>query len=103
MGDIDVRIRQSSVIELLKAKDEMWIRIHDRLKNGHDDVIVDISTVRRWTIDEVKEQTPLTNGKWSDIVKIGWEILPHISYSPGEAPSNFHLLGSLKKLMNQPM
>ena len=48
MADIDVRIRQRSVIELLTAEGEMPIRIHERLKNVCGVATVDVSTVRRW-------------------------------------------------------
>ena len=48
MADIDVRIRQRSVIEFLTAEGEMPIRIHERLKNVYGDATVDVSTVRRW-------------------------------------------------------
>ena len=34
MADIDVRIRQRSVIEFLTAEGEMPIHIHERLKNA---------------------------------------------------------------------
>jgi hypothetical protein len=30
------------------------------------------------------------------ITKLGWTVLPHSPYSPGLAPSDFHLFGSLK-------
>ena len=32
-----------------------------------------------------------------EIVKIGWEVLPHPPYSPDLAPSDFHLFGPLKE------
>ena len=48
MADIDVGIRQRSVIEFLTAEGEMPIRIHERLKNVYGDATVDVSTVRRW-------------------------------------------------------
>ncbi|XP_073526621.1 uncharacterized protein [Phyllobates terribilis] len=48
MADIDVRIRQRSVIEFLHAEGETPIRIHERLKNVYGDATVDVSTVRRW-------------------------------------------------------
>ena len=47
MADIDVRIRQRSVIELT-AEGEMPIRIHERLKNVYGDATVDVNNVRRW-------------------------------------------------------
>ena len=50
MADIDVRIRQCSVIEFLTAEGEMPIRIHKRLKNVYEDAAVDVSTVRRWFV-----------------------------------------------------
>ena len=48
MADIDVHIRQRSVIKFLTAESEMPIRIHERLKNVYGDATVDVSTVRRW-------------------------------------------------------
>ena len=33
----------------------------------------------------------------AEIVKIGWEVLPHPPYSPDLAPPDFHLLGPLKE------
>lgn len=33
------------------------------------------------------------------IQELGWEILPHPSYSPDLAPSDFHLFGSLKEFL----
>ena len=48
MAEIDVGIRQRSVIEFLTAESEMPIRIHERLKNVYGDATVDVSTVRRW-------------------------------------------------------
>ena len=47
MTDIEVRIRQRSVIEFLTAEGEMPIRIHERLKNVYGDATVDVSTVTR--------------------------------------------------------
>ena len=47
MADIDVCIRQRSVIEFLTAEGELPIRIHERLKNVYGDATVDVSTVRR--------------------------------------------------------
>ena len=32
----------------------------------------------------------------AEIVKIGWEVLPHPPYSPDLAPSDFHLFEPLK-------
>ncbi|GFN83363.1 histone-lysine N-methyltransferase SETMAR, partial [Plakobranchus ocellatus] len=29
--------------------------------------------------------------------RYGWEILPHPAHSPDQAPSDFHLFGSLKR------
>lgn len=41
---------------------------------------------------------PHTSRHTSDeIVKIGWEVLPHPPYSPDLAPSDFHLFGPLKE------
>jgi hypothetical protein len=48
IADIDVRIRQRSVIEFLTTESEMPIRIHERLKNVYGDATVNVSTVRRW-------------------------------------------------------
>ena len=42
MADIDVRIRQRSVIEFLTAEGEMPMRIHDRLKNVYGDATVNV-------------------------------------------------------------
>ena len=50
MADIDVRIRQRSVIQFLTTEGEMPIRIHERLKNLYGDATVDVSTIRRWLI-----------------------------------------------------
>ncbi|PNF18593.1 hypothetical protein B7P43_G06250 [Cryptotermes secundus] len=30
------------------------------------------------------------------IAKFGWTVLPHPPYSPGLAPSDFHLFGPMK-------
>ena len=63
MTDIDVRIRQRSVIEFLTAEGEMTIRIHERLKNVYEDATVDISTVRQWVsrCKEAEGQTRLAD------------------------------------------
>ena len=68
MADIDVRIRQHSVIEFLTAEGEMPIRIHERLKNVYGDAIVDVSTVRRWVrrCKEAEGQTRLADETRSD-------------------------------------
>ena len=50
MVDIDIRIRQRSVIEFLTSEGEMPIRIHERLTNVYGDATVDVRTVRRWFI-----------------------------------------------------
>lgn len=67
MADIDVRIRQRSVIEFLNAEGETPIRIHERLKNVYGDATVDVSTVRRWIrrCNETQGQTPLADEKRS--------------------------------------
>jgi hypothetical protein len=40
---------------------------------------------------------PLTSLKaWEQIIKFGWTVLPHLPYSPGLSPSDFHLFGALK-------
>ena len=67
MADIDVRIRQRSVIEFLNAEGETPIRIHERLTKVYGDATVDVSTVRRWVrrCNEAVEQTPLTDQKRS--------------------------------------
>ena len=61
MADIDVCIRQRSVIEFLTAEGELPIRIHERLKNVYGDATVDVSTVRRWVrrCKETEGQTRL--------------------------------------------
>ena len=41
MADINVRIRQGSVIEFLTAEGEMPIRIHERVENVYGDATVD--------------------------------------------------------------
>ena len=58
MADIDVRIRQRSVIEFLTAEGEMPIRLHERLKNVYGD-----ATVRRWVrrCKEAEGQTRLAD------------------------------------------
>ncbi|GJQ80241.1 hypothetical protein Trydic_g23814 [Trypoxylus dichotomus] len=48
MADVDVRIRQRSVIEFFNAEGETPIRIHERLKNKYGDATEDVSSVRRW-------------------------------------------------------
>lgn len=67
MADIDIRIRQRSVIEFLTAEGETPIRIHERLKNVYGDATVDVSTVRRWVrrCNEAAGQTPLADEKRS--------------------------------------
>ena len=68
MADIDVRIRQRSVIEFLTTEGEMPIRKHERLKSVYGDAAVDVSTVRRWVrrSKEAEGQTrrkrPCVNG-----------------------------------------
>ena len=63
MADIDVCIRQRSVIEFLTAEGEMPIRIHERLKNVYGDATVDVNTVRRWVrrCKEAEGQTRLAD------------------------------------------
>ena len=63
MADIDVRIRQRSVVEFLTAEGEMPIRLHERLKNVYGDATVDVGTVRRWVrgCKEAEGQTRLTD------------------------------------------
>jgi len=63
MADIDVRIRQRSVIEFLTAEGEMPIRLHERLENVYGDATVDVSTVRRWVhrCKEAEGQTRLAD------------------------------------------
>ena len=63
MADIDVRIRQRSVIEFLTAEGEMPIRILEMLKNVYGDATVDVSTVRRCVrrCKEAEEQTSLAD------------------------------------------
>ena len=63
MADIDVCIRQRSVIGFLTAEGEMPIRIHERLKNVYGDATVDVSTVRQWVrrCKEAEGQTSLTD------------------------------------------
>ena len=67
MADIDIRIRQRSVIEFLTAEGETPIRIHERLKNVYGDATVDVSTVRRWVrrCNEAEGQTTLADEKRS--------------------------------------
>ena len=59
--NIDVRIRQRSVIEFLTSEGEIPIRIHERLKNVYEDATVDVSTVRGWVrrCKEAEGQTRL--------------------------------------------
>ena len=83
MADIDVRIRQRSVIEFLAAEGEMPIRIHERLKNVYGDATVDVSTVRRWVrrSKEAEGQTRLTDETRSgrpagDCFLPGWNTCP---------------------------
>ena len=61
--NIDVRIRQRSVIEFLTSEGEMPICIHERLQNVYGDVTVDVSTVRRWVrrCKEAEGQTRLAD------------------------------------------
>jgi hypothetical protein len=63
MADIDVRIRQHSVIEFLTANCEMPICIRERLRNVYGDATVDVSTVRRWVCrcKEAEGQTRLAD------------------------------------------
>ena len=63
MADIDVCIRQRSVIEFLTAKGEMPFHIHERLKYVYGDATVDVSTVRRWVrrSKEAEGQTRLAD------------------------------------------
>ncbi|GJQ69677.1 hypothetical protein Trydic_g22250 [Trypoxylus dichotomus] len=70
MADIDVRIKQRSVIEFLNTEGEKPIRIHERLKHVSGDATVDVSTVIRWVhrCNEGEEHTPLAEsraaGRW---------------------------------------
>jgi histone-lysine N-methyltransferase SETMAR len=44
--------------------------------------------------DNARHHTSLRTQE--EISKFGWTVLPHPSYSPDLAPSDFHLLGPLK-------
>ncbi|GJQ68850.1 hypothetical protein Trydic_g6050 [Trypoxylus dichotomus] len=71
MVEIDVRIRQRSMIEFLNGKGETSIRIHGRLKNLHSDAIVDVSTARRWlseTADRLAAVIPHKIQRVDDII-----------------------------------
>ena len=77
MADIDVRIRQRSVIEFLNAEGESPIRIHERLKNVYGDATVYVSTVRRWVrrCNETERQTTLADEKRSG--RLVTAVTPH--------------------------
>ncbi|PSN47467.1 hypothetical protein C0J52_01962 [Blattella germanica] len=64
MADIDVCIRQRSVIEFLNADGESPIPIHERLKNVYGDATV---YVRQWVrrCNETEGQTTLADEKRS--------------------------------------
>ena len=87
MADVDVRIRQRSVIEFLTAEGEIPIRIHERLKNVYGYATVDVSTVRRWVrrckeaegqtrlADETRSGRPVTAVTPCNILP-GWNTCP---------------------------
>ena len=89
MADIDVRIRQHSVIEFLTAEGEMLIRIHEWLKNVYGDAKVDVSTVRRW-VRRCKEaegqrpwKRPCVNGLGDKtLLFTGLEYMPLLKGGP---------------------
>ena len=89
MADIDVGIRQRSVIDFLTAESEMPIRIHERLKNVHGDATVDVSIVRRW-VSRCKEaegqtrwQRPCVNGLGDKtLLFTGLEYMPLLKGGP---------------------
>ena len=78
MADIDICIRQRSVIEFLNVEGESPIRIHERLKNVYGDATEDVSTVRQWVhrYNELKgKQTTLADEKQS--CRLVTAVTPH--------------------------
>ena len=65
MAEIDVRISQHSVIEILNAEGETPICIHERLKNVYVDSTEYVSIVRQWVhrCKEAEGQMPLAGDK----------------------------------------
>ena len=68
MADIDVRIRQRAVTELLTAEGETTIGIHKGLSKVYGEITIDASTFRRWVrrCTEAEGELPLADEKLSD-------------------------------------
>ncbi|GJQ80519.1 hypothetical protein Trydic_g12410 [Trypoxylus dichotomus] len=96
MADIDVRIRQRSLIEFLSAEGEMLIRIRERTKNVYGDVTVGAITVSRWTrhCNEVEGQILLAVEKRSGGSLI--VVTPRNTLSD-LVSSDFHLFRPVKE------
>ena len=107
MADIDVRIRQRSVIEFLTAEGEMPIRIHDRLKNVYGDATVDVSTVRLWfvAVKKLKDKQgwrhPCVNGLGDKtLLFTGLEYMPFLKGGPKRWKWTEIILKSDKLIVN---
>ena len=49
--------------------------------------------------DNARPHTPLVTCK--KLLELGWEVMPHLPYSPNLAPSDYHLLRSLQNHLNE--
>jgi histone-lysine N-methyltransferase SETMAR len=72
---------------------QQLIRLSDELEQkrpftGHG--------TRKVILQHDNDRPHITKGTKDFICSLGWEVLPHVAYSPDQAPSDYHLIRSLQ-------